>query len=58
MKKVASIFLRAEIEPENQRSIRSVCACGFRQDNTDGSMLLYRITVEQYLQLPRDRTVL
>ena len=58
MKKAASIFLRAGIELENQRSIRSVCACGFRQSSTDGSMLLYRITVEQYLQLSRDRTVL
>ena len=57
MKKAASIFLSAEIEPENQRSIRSVCACGFRQDNTDGSMLLYRITMEEYLQLLRDGTV-
>jgi regulator of nucleoside diphosphate kinase len=48
----------AKIYPENQRSIRSVCACGFRRSSADGSMLLYSITMDEYLQQLRDRTVL
>lgn len=45
----------AKIYPENQRSIRSVCACGFRRSSADGSMLQYGITVDEYLQYLRNK---
>ena len=40
----------AKIVPQNQRSIRSVHACGFRQNGTEGQFLRYSITTDAYLQ--------
>lgn len=40
----------AKIVPCNQRSIRSVSACGFRQQGMEGDLLRYAITWEEYLQ--------
>lgn len=48
----------AKIYPGNQRSIRSAHACGFRQTGSDGRLLLYGITMEEYLQQLRSRTAL
>ena len=39
----------ARIYPENRRSLRSVCACGFRPAPSEGRLLHYRITSEAYL---------
>lgn len=40
----------AKIVPQNQRSIRSVHACGFRQNGTEEQFLRYSITTDAYLQ--------
>ena len=42
----------AKIYPENRRSIRSVCACGFRRSSADGSLHRYWISLDDYLQKP------
>lgn len=54
---LAKVFLEwraekviAKIVPQNQRSIRSVCACGFQKYGVDGQLLRYSITTEAYLQ--------
>ena len=42
--------ITAKIVPGNQRSIRSVCSCGFQKDGMDGQLLRYSITADAYLQ--------
>lgn len=44
----------AKIHPENQRSIRSVCSCGFSQNGEDNCLLRYEITMDTYLHRLRD----
>ena len=53
---LAMVFLQwrakkviAKICPDNQRSIRSVCACGFRLESGDGPLLRYCLTDEMDL---------
>ena len=46
----------AKIVPNNQRSIRSVCSCGFQKDGVDGKLLRYRLTMDAaYLQSLRSQ---
>ena len=40
----------ARIDPENTRSIRSVCACGFSRCGKEGKLHLYDLTQERYLE--------
>ena len=40
----------ARIDPENTRSIRSVCACGFSHCGKEGKLHLYDLTQERYLE--------
>ena len=40
----------AKIHLENQRSIRSVCACGFRPVPQPGHLRHYRMTMDDYLE--------
>ena len=42
--------ITAKIYPENQRSIRSVGACGFTLRGSDGNLLQYGITVDEYIR--------
>ena len=42
--------LVAKIVPDNRRSIRSVCGCGFSYCGMDGSLQRYSITAEAYLR--------
>ena len=39
----------AKIHPENRRSIRSVCACGFRCAEEGSRLHRYEITMQEYL---------
>ena len=40
----------ARIDPENTRSIRSVCTCGFSRCGKEGKLRLYGLTQERYLE--------
>lgn len=40
----------ARIDPENTRSIRSVCACGFSRCGKEGKLHLCGLTQERYLE--------
>ena len=40
----------AKICPGNQRSVRAVQSCGFRREETDGQLLQYSITMDDYLR--------
>lgn len=44
----------AKIMPQNRRSIRCVCACGFESAETGGELLRFEMTSAAYFQRLRE----